>query len=112
MRIAVPTENRKALEDIVSKVFGKAKLFTIIDVEDCEVKNVRTIENPAASYEYGSGPVAVKTLADLKVNLVLAAEFGPGASGLLEHHGIKKILVNPNTKVAESIKESLVTFKA
>jgi len=54
----------------------------------------------AAFYEYGSGPVAVKTLADLKVNLVISSELGPSASSLLEHYNIKKVSVKPNAKVA------------
>jgi predicted Fe-Mo cluster-binding NifX family protein len=69
-----------------------------------QIKNVHVIDNPAVSYKYGSGPVAVKTLADLKVDLVFAAEFGPGASRLLEHH-IKKVSVKPNTKVSDAVKE-------
>ncbi len=105
LRIAIPTKNREGLEDVVSEVFGKAKFFTIIDVEDGKVRNMQIVENPAASYEHGSGPVAVKTLADLTVELVLAAEFGPGASGLLEHHEIRKILVKPNIKVADALKK-------
>lgn len=112
LRIAVPTKTHAGLEDIVSEVFGKAETFTIVDVENDEVKNVQVVDNPAASYEYGSGPVAVKTLADLKVNLVMAAEFGPGASGLLEHHNIKRVSVKPNTKVADCTKEALSKIKA
>jgi len=112
LRIAVPTKSHDGLEDVVSEVFGKAKTFTIVDADDGEVKNVQVVDNPASSYDYGSGPVAVKTLADLKVNLVIAAEVGPGASGLLEHHNIRKTSVKPNTKVADSIKEILVRLKA
>jgi len=111
LKIAVPTKTHKGLEDVVSEVFGKAKTFTIVDIEGGEVKNVQVIDNPAASYEYGSGPVAVKTLADLKVNLAMAVEFGPGASSLLEQHNIKKVSVKPSTKVADSIKENLEKIK-
>ncbi|MEM3703458.1 MAG: NifB/NifX family molybdenum-iron cluster-binding protein [Candidatus Bathyarchaeia archaeon] len=107
LKVAVPTKSYGGLEDVVSEVFGKAKTFTIMEVENGKIRNVRVIDNPAASYEYGSGPVAVKTLADLKVDFVLAAEFGPGASGLLEHHHIRKVSVKPNTKVADAIKEVL-----
>ncbi len=107
LRIVVPTKMHAGLEDVVSEVFGKAKTFTIVDVEDGEVKNVQVIDNPAASYEYGAGPVAVKTLADLKANLVISAELGPGASSLLEHYNIKEVSVKPNTKVAESLKQAL-----
>ena len=87
LRLAIPTKAHKGLEDVLSEVFGKPKTFTVIDVEDGRIRNVQVIDNPVASYEYGSGPIAVKTLADLKVNCVLIAELGPGASGLLERHG-------------------------
>jgi predicted Fe-Mo cluster-binding NifX family protein len=107
LRIAVATKTRAGLEDVVSEVFGKAKTFTIVDIEDGEFKNVQVVGNPAASYEYGSGPVAVKTLVDLKVNLVIFGELGPGASSLLEQHNIKKASAKFNTKVAESIKQAL-----
>lgn len=105
LRIAIPTKAHAGLEDVVSEVFGKAKTFTLVDVEDGEVKKVQVVDNPAASYEHGAGPVAVKTLIDLKVNMVLAGEFGPGASSLLEQHNIKKLSVKLSVKVADCIKE-------
>lgn len=111
LKIAVPTKAYAGLDDSVSEVFGKAKTFTIVEVENGQIENVRVIDNPAASYEYGSGPVVVKTLADLKVDFVLAVELGPGASGLLEHHQIRKVSVKPNTKVADVIKETLVALR-
>jgi predicted Fe-Mo cluster-binding NifX family protein len=36
----------------------------------------------------------------------MATELGPGASGLLRHHGIRKISVKPDTRVVDVIKES------
>jgi predicted Fe-Mo cluster-binding NifX family protein len=42
---------------------------------------------------------------------VMAAELGPGASGLLEHHRIRKVSVKPNTRVADVIKENLAKLK-
>jgi predicted Fe-Mo cluster-binding NifX family protein len=112
LKIAVPTKADKGLEDAVSEVFGKAKTFTIVEVESGQIINVQVIDNPAASYKYGSGPIVVKTLADLKVDYILAAELGPGASGLLEHHHIRKVLVKPNIKVSDAIKEALTKLKA
>jgi predicted Fe-Mo cluster-binding NifX family protein len=111
LKVAVPTKAYGGLEDSVSEVFGKAKTFTIVEVENGQIKNAHVIDNPAASYDYGSGPVAVKTLADIKVDFVFAAELGPGASGLLEHHHIRKVSVKPNTKVADAIKENLTVLK-
>jgi len=36
----------------------------------------------------------------------MATELGPGASGLLKHHGIRAISVKPGTIVADVIKEN------
>jgi predicted Fe-Mo cluster-binding NifX family protein len=106
LKVAVPTKAYAGLEDTVSEVFGKAKTFTIVDVENGQVRKVHVIDNPAASYDYGAGPVAAKTLADLRVDFVMATELGPGASGLLKHHGIKKISANPGTRVTDAIREN------
>ncbi len=112
LRIAVPTKAHAGLEDVVSEVFGKAKTFALVDVEDGEIEKVQVVDNPAASYEHGAGPVAVKTLIDLEVNIVLAAELGPGASSLLEQHNIRKISVKPNIKVSDCVKQNLSKTKA
>ncbi|MFX0203039.1 MAG: NifB/NifX family molybdenum-iron cluster-binding protein [Candidatus Hodarchaeota archaeon] len=111
LRIGIPTKKRAGLKDVVSEVFGKARTFTLVDVEDATIKKVRVIDNPAVSYPYGSGPVAVKTLADMKINMVLTGELGLGASELLDHHKIKKIVVNPDMTVADSIREAFVKMK-
>lgn len=105
MKMAVPTKAYAGLEDVVSEVFGKTKTFTIVEVENDQIIDICVIDNPVASYDYGCGPVVVKMLADLKVNYVVASDLGPGASGLLEHHNIKKILVKPNMKVVDAVKE-------
>jgi predicted Fe-Mo cluster-binding NifX family protein len=112
LRIAIPTKAHAGLEDVVSEVFGKAKTFTVVDVENGEAVNVQVVDNPATSYDYGSGPIASKTLADLKVDFVVTAELGPGASSLLEQHNIKRLLAKPGMKVAESIREALTELGA
>lgn len=109
--IAVSTKSHAGLEDLVSPVFGKAKTFTIIHVKDGEVKNVRVIDNPAASYKYGAGPVAVKTLADLKVDLVISDLLGPGALSVLEHYKMDHYSGEPGKKVSDSIKDVLSAMK-
>jgi hypothetical protein len=39
--------------------------------------------------------------------MVIAAEFGSGASELLEHHEITMMLVGPNSTVVKAIKKAL-----
>jgi predicted Fe-Mo cluster-binding NifX family protein len=107
LRIAIPTKRQGGLEDVVSDVFGRANTFTIVDVEKGAIKGVKVLENPAVSYGHGAGPIVVKMLIDTEVNMVIAAEFGPGASELLEQHKITMMLVDVNSTVAEAIKEAL-----
>lgn len=106
-RVAVPTKGCGGLEDFVSDVFGRAKTFTLVEVENGKVRGVQVVDNPAASYDYGCGPVVVKMLADFKVDFVLAVELGSGVLRLLERYGIKKVLVKPNMKVVDVVKECL-----
>jgi len=111
LRIAVATDEKKGLEDSVSKVFGRAKTFTVVDVEDKKITNVTTLENSAASYHHGTGPIAVKMLVDEGVEVVLANELGIGASELLKQHNITVIPVKPGTNVAEATKKVLHTYR-
>ncbi|MBS7633281.1 NifB/NifX family molybdenum-iron cluster-binding protein [Candidatus Bathyarchaeota archaeon] len=70
MRIAVPTKGDKGIEDVVSDVFGRSGTFTIIDVSNGLIRDVKVVKNPAASYKYGAGPIVVKMLADMGVALL------------------------------------------
>jgi len=107
VKIAIPTKGQGGLEDVVSDVFGRANAFTIVDVEEGEIKNVKILENPALSYKHGAGPIVVKMLVDSGVNMVLSTELGPGASALLEQHNVTHIVVKPGTSVKESIGKAL-----
>ncbi len=107
LRIAVATNEKRGLDDVVSNVFGRAKTFTIVDTEDKKITGVTTLENSAASYHHGAGPIAVKMLVDEGVQVVLAHELGIGASDLLKQHNITVVPVKPGMKVAEAAKKAL-----
>ncbi len=106
-RLAVATNGKEGLEDAVSQVFGRANTFTIVDVENMEIQRVKVQENSAVSYKHGAGPIAVSRLVDSRVNIVIAAEFGPGALALLEQHNITMTSAKPGTKVKSSIEDTL-----
>jgi predicted Fe-Mo cluster-binding NifX family protein len=46
-------------------------------------------------------------LIDSGVNTVIAAEFGPGVSTLLDQHEVTKIKVQAGSSVSESLKNAL-----
>jgi len=111
LKIAVATNEKNGLRDIVSNVFGRAKTFTIVDAEDEKIMGVTILENSAASYHHGAGPIAVKMLVDEGVEVVIANKLGIGASELLKQHNITIIPVKPSTNVEEAIKKALHTHK-
>jgi len=110
-RIAVATNGNNGLEDVVSNVFGRAKTFTIVDVEDEKIKCVTVVENPSGSYKQGAGPIVAKMLVDKGADLVLAYVLGLGAAGLLKQHNIKHIPIKPNTKVGKAVREAIHKLK-
>jgi predicted Fe-Mo cluster-binding NifX family protein len=111
LRIAVATNEKNGLGDVVSNVFGRARTFTIVDAEDEKITGVTILENSAVSYHHGAGPIAVKMLVDEGVEVVLANELGIGASELLKQHNITIIPVKPGTNVGEATKKALRTYK-
>jgi predicted Fe-Mo cluster-binding NifX family protein len=111
VRVAVPTKAHAGLDDVISEVFGRARTFTIIDIEDGKIISIHTLDNPASSYKHGSGPIVIKTLVDFNVDAVLAAELGLGASELLNYHNIRVILVKPNTRVADAVRGNLAILE-
>ena len=111
IKIAIPTVGRSELEDVVSDVFGRANTFTIVDIEEDIIKNVKVLENPAVSYRHGAGPIVAKMLIDSGVNMVIAAEFGPGISTLLDQHKVSKVTVHAGDSVAKSIKDAVARIQ-
>ncbi|MEM4728056.1 MAG: NifB/NifX family molybdenum-iron cluster-binding protein [Candidatus Bathyarchaeia archaeon] len=105
LRIAFPTVGYGGLDEAVSDVFGRARTLTLVDVEDGKVLGVEVVENPAASLAHGSGPLVAKLLADRDVELVMASEFGPGASILIEHYGMRMIKADKNKRISKIIEE-------
>ncbi|MCZ2808454.1 MAG: hypothetical protein O2V44_03775 [Candidatus Bathyarchaeota archaeon] len=92
------------MKDVVANVFGRAKTFTIVIIKEKSVTNVEVIQNTAASYKHGAGPLMVRTLIDFGVNTVIAGEFGPGVSTLLEQFNVTRVKVKSGTRVAEAVK--------
>lgn len=99
------TKENGGLDDVVSDVFGRTATFTIVELERLQIKKVKVLQNSAAFYQYGAGPIAVKLLIDEGVDIIMAGEFGLGASTLLEQHKISKIKIQQGTLVKDAIKQ-------
>lgn len=107
IKVAVATNNKNGLDDAVSDVFGRAKTFTLLDIEDGQITNIQFLENCAIDFHHGAGPIVVKMLVDNGVNVVIANQLGFGASELLKQHDIKMVPVEPGTKVEDATKQAI-----
>ena len=73
-RIAVPSNGNGGLDATRSGHFGHCDVFTFIDVEDGEIKNVSMIPNQ--EHVQGGCMVPVNLLAEHKVNALIVGGIG------------------------------------
>ncbi len=107
MKIAVPSSANGGLEDTIAPVFARAPVFTIIEVENGEIKNVKTIQNPAVSVPSGAGPMAVQMLINEGVDTIITPQLGPNALGAIQAAGINVYTFPPGIPIREAI-ESVI----
>ncbi|MDD5758597.1 MAG: NifB/NifX family molybdenum-iron cluster-binding protein [Desulfobulbaceae bacterium] len=85
--LAIPSETSEGLRGKRSDHFGHCPVFTLVDIHDNQVGNIRTVENIA----HGAGgcmkPVAM--LAEHGVTAMVAAGMGRGPLQKMQDHGIK-----------------------
>jgi len=105
MKIAVSTTSG-GLDDKVSEVFGRAVSFTIVDVENGDVKSVEVVRNDYAVRGGGAGIAVSQFLADKGVEVVLTGNVGPNALSVLNSAGIKVYRAG-GMKVSEAIEKFL-----
>jgi predicted Fe-Mo cluster-binding NifX family protein len=107
LKVAVATQGSDGLKDSVSDVFGRARTFTIVEIESGRIKGTKVMNNPATSLEYGVGPIVTEKLAEEKVNIVIAAEFGPGVSAFLKDKNIRTVKAKAGTNVRQAVEALL-----
>jgi predicted Fe-Mo cluster-binding NifX family protein len=73
-RIAVPSMENGGLEGVRSGHFGHCDVFTLIDVEDGNIKEVSTIQNE--EHVQGGCMVPVQLLASHHVNAIIVGGIG------------------------------------
>jgi predicted Fe-Mo cluster-binding NifX family protein len=103
MRVAIPTIGNRKLTNRVADTFSRAPTFTIITLEEGEIKNVKVIENPGSTLEKGAGPFAARTLKDHQIDVLISGEIGPGAKNILEVFNIEIHEAQIGKKVKETI---------
>lgn len=97
MRVAVPVDKDEGLKSDISKHFGKAPYFLIVDLDKEEIKNFQLKINPATTYERKRGLKTVEFLRNEDVDVLLFnGEVKEGPSYALSDELIN--IVCPNEK--------------
>ena len=73
-RIAIPSTDKGGLDGQRSGHFGHCDVFTLVDVEGGEIKDITTISNQ--SHVQGGCMVPVNLLAENKVNVLIVGGIG------------------------------------
>ena len=72
--IGIPSTNPGGLEALFGEHFGHCDLYTVVDVEDGEIKEVRTLPN--VPHEQGGCMAPVQHLAQNGVKILIAGGMG------------------------------------
>ncbi|HHQ44744.1 MAG TPA: dinitrogenase iron-molybdenum cofactor [Candidatus Altiarchaeales archaeon] len=95
MKIAVATM-RGGMDDNVSPVFGRCSSYTIVEVEDGQIKGFQVVGNPGFSAAGGAGIQAAQFVAGENAEYAVAGNFGPKSSQVLLASNIKMIQTQGN----------------
>jgi len=80
-RIVVSSQSQGGLDDMVSPMFGRCPIYTIVDIDldQKEIKEVSTENNPAMQAMGGAGIQAAQLIGNLGAKVVISGNFGPNA---------------------------------
>jgi len=102
-RIAVSADDRDGLDSIVSPHFGRCPFFILVDMDGCEVQDVRAVENPYyARHQPGQVPGFID---GQDVDVMLTGGMGRRAISFFEQYGIQAV-----TGASGSVRHSLERY--
>lgn len=104
--IAIPTVS-SAQNQYVSPHFGRAPLFTVVEIEEHGFRVTKTIRNEYVDHARGRGHWIIEELAKHGVEAVIVASIGRGAFHHLRSLGIKVYVLPSKEKGLYSLEEAV-----
>jgi len=104
VKIAVPSTPPGGLKALVDPRVGRCQVFTIVEVENGKIKDVKVVQNTAAYAFGGAGIQAVQLLINHGVNVIIGGNIGPNAYMAMQQAGIQFIGGVMNITVEEAVK--------
>jgi predicted Fe-Mo cluster-binding NifX family protein len=87
MIICIPSMDDKGLFSEISVHFGKSPYFTILDVEDNKIKEIKVIKSEGK--HAGGKKTPAEIIIQLKPDVLLCANLGSKAIQMLNKEGVK-----------------------
>ena len=81
--IAIPTNGKGGLNEDLSPRFGRCPSFTFVNIENNEIKSVKTVPNQASNAMGGAGVQASQIVGMNNANTVIVGKLGPNAAQAL-----------------------------
>jgi predicted Fe-Mo cluster-binding NifX family protein len=106
MRICIASENNGGLDDLVSSAFGRCPAFTVVDIEDGEIKDVRVVPNHGASASGGAGVQAAQTVIDTGCSAIISSSIGPNSGEVFRMAGVR-MLSAPGMRIRDAVDKFL-----
>ena len=104
VKIAIPTNEIGGLNDTINFRFGRCSTFTIITLENNEIKSVEVVKNNAADSMGGAGIQSAQILANNGAQEVIVGNLGPNAVQSLNALNLKLYQApNPSLKIKDLI---------
>ena len=105
MKLAIPSESDAGLAAVRSGHFGHCEYFTLVDIEDGEVKAISSVKNVDHD-TYGCGGVIQYALG-LGIDAILAAGMGVPPYTRFTQGGVEVYLDTTHPFVGDAVKEFL-----
>ncbi|MFX1325675.1 MAG: NifB/NifX family molybdenum-iron cluster-binding protein [Promethearchaeota archaeon] len=106
--VAVPSMEEGGLNDEINLRFGRCASFTFVELEDNEIKAVKTVPNHAFNTMGGAGVQATQIIGNNSAEVVIVGFLGPNAANGLNALRIK-VFNAPNKRM--TIKEVIDLYK-
>ena len=97
MKVCIPTNSDKGLDDIVGEHFGRVQTYTIVDLEKNDVKVI-----PNTSNHMGGTKNPPEILAEYGVNVMICQGLGRRAISMFTDFGID-VYIGANGTVKDAI---------
>jgi predicted Fe-Mo cluster-binding NifX family protein len=97
--IAIPSASSGGLNDKMDARFGRCQSFTFVTINKDQIKEVKTVPNPAKDEMGGAGILASQTVYNEGANEVIVGFLGPNAINSLKSLNLKVFQV-PNNNLA------------